>query len=65
MAMNRREARRAAFELLFETEFKSAEAREDIFNLILPIPPEQYQTQVVHQVEKINRILSSIEKSLS
>ena len=40
-------------------------SREDIFNLILPIPPEQYQTQVVHQVEKINRILSSIEKSLS
>ena len=33
MAMNRREARRAAFELLFETEFKSAEAREDIFDL--------------------------------
>ena len=40
-------------------------SREDILNLILPIPPEQYQTQVVHQVEKINRILSSIEKSLS
>lgn len=40
-------------------------SREDILNLILPIPPEQYQTQVVHQVEKINRILSSIEKSLN
>ena len=40
-------------------------SREDILNLILPIPPEQHQTQVVHQVEKINRILSSIEKSLS
>ena len=40
-------------------------SREDILNLILPIPPERYQTQVVHQVEKINRILSSIEKSLS
>ena len=40
-------------------------SREDILNLILPIPPEQYQTQVVLRVEKINRILSSIEKSLS
>lgn len=27
-------------------------SREDILNLILPIPPEQYQTQVVHQVLK-------------
>lgn len=33
MAINRREARKAAFELLFETEFKTAEAREDIFAL--------------------------------
>ena len=33
MAISRREARRAAFELLFETEFKSTEAREDIFDL--------------------------------
>lgn len=40
-------------------------SREDILNLILPIPPEQYQTQVVFRVEKINRILSSIEKSLN
>ena len=37
MAMNRREARRAAFELLFETEFKSTEAREDIFDLSLEV----------------------------
>nr|WP_303183293.1 restriction endonuclease subunit S [Lachnoclostridium phocaeense] len=40
-------------------------SREDILNLILPIPPEQYQRQVVLSVEKINGILSSIEKSLS
>jgi len=33
MAINRREAREAAFELLFETEFKPAEAREEIFAL--------------------------------
>lgn len=39
-------------------------SREDILNLILPIPPEQYQRQVVFSVEKINGILSSIEKSL-
>ncbi len=35
MAINRREARRAAFELLFETEFREGEAREDIFALSL------------------------------
>ena len=35
MALNRREARAAVFELLFETEFKSDEAREDIFALSL------------------------------
>ena len=40
-------------------------AREDILNLILPISPEQYQRQVVLRFEKINGILSSIEKSLS
>ena len=33
MAMNRREAREAVFTLLFETEFKASEAREDIFAL--------------------------------
>lgn len=31
MAINRREAREAVFTLLFETEFKMGEAREDIF----------------------------------
>ncbi len=33
MAMNRRDAREAAFALLFETEFKHGEAREEIFAL--------------------------------
>ena len=33
MALNRREARAAVFELLFETEFKLDEAKEDIFAL--------------------------------
>ena len=33
MAMNRRMAREAVFELLFETEFKKEEAREEIFAL--------------------------------
>ena len=33
MALNRREARCAVFELLFETEFKLDEAREAIFEL--------------------------------
>ena len=39
-------------------------SREDILNLILPTPPEQYQRQVVLRVEEINRILSLIEKKL-
>ena len=33
MALNRREAREAVFELLFETEFKNDEAREAIYAL--------------------------------
>ena len=33
MALNRREAREAVFTLLFETEFKASESREDIFAL--------------------------------
>ena len=33
MAINIREAREAVFTLLFETEFKTGEAREDIFSL--------------------------------
>ena len=33
MAMNRTLAREAAFTLLFETEFKEAESREEIFSL--------------------------------
>ena len=37
MAMNRREARQAAFELLFETEFKSVESGKDIFELFLEV----------------------------
>ena len=40
-------------------------SREDILNLILPIPPEKYQKQVVLKVQEINVILSAIEKSLS
>ena len=40
-------------------------SREDILNLVLPIPPEKYQRQVVLRVEKINELLSAIEKSLS
>lgn len=40
-------------------------SREDILKLILPTPPEQYQIQIVLRIEKINGILSSIEKSLS
>ena len=40
-------------------------SREDILSLILPIPPEQYQRQVVRKVDEINGILLSLEKSLN
>lgn len=40
-------------------------SREDILNLILPVPPENYQRQVVARVQEINGILYSIEKNLS
>lgn len=40
-------------------------SREDILNLILPVPPLNYQTSVVKHVVALTDILSSIEKSLS
>jgi len=40
-------------------------SREDILNIILPIPPINYQQLVVLKIEKLNHILNSIEKSLS
>lgn len=39
-------------------------SREDILNLILPVPPESYQKVIVLQVKKLYSILLSIEKSL-
>ena len=38
---------------------------EDILNLILPIPPENYQRLVISQIRKSNHTLYLIEKSLS
>ena len=40
-------------------------SREDILNLILPVPSLNYQAKVVERMEKVTNILSSIEKSLS
>ena len=37
MSMNRREAREAVFHLLFETEFRTEEAREDIYALSVDV----------------------------
>lgn len=39
-------------------------SREDILSLILPIPPENYQSLVVSQIKKSNHALYLIEKSL-
>ena len=40
-------------------------SREDILNLILPIPSINYQERVVAYIKKTNALLSSLEKSLS
>lgn len=40
-------------------------SREDILNLILPIPSIDYQERVVAYIKKTNLFLSSLEKSLS
>ena len=40
-------------------------SRDDILNLILPLPPQEYQIKLVECVQKLTETLSSIEKSLS
>ena len=40
-------------------------SREDILNLILPIPPTEYQERVVAYIRKANVLFSSLEKSLN
>lgn len=40
-------------------------SREDILNLILPVPPMDYQVRVVKQTAILTNFLTSIEKSLN
>ena len=40
-------------------------SREDILNIILPMPPENHQKRLVLYVKKMNKVLSTIEKSLN
>nr|WP_243235702.1 restriction endonuclease subunit S [Zhenpiania hominis] len=40
-------------------------SREDILNLILPVPPRAYQARVVKQMAMLTSFLISIEKSLN
>ena len=40
-------------------------SREDVLNIILPIPPEKYQTVVVEAVQRYKEMLNSIEAGLS
>ena len=40
-------------------------SREDILNLILPVPSPNYQAKIVERVAEVTNILSVIEKSLS
>ena len=39
-------------------------SRKDILNLILPVPPENYQVNVVKQIDALTRILSTIETTI-
>ena len=47
----------------YESQVMSA--REDILNLILPIPPTEYQERVVAYIRKANVLFSSLETSLN
>lgn len=40
-------------------------SREDILNLILPVPSPNYQAKIVERVAEVTNILSAMEKSLS
>lgn len=40
-------------------------SREDILNLIIPVPPMAYQARVVERVSILLKIITSIEKSLN
>lgn len=40
-------------------------SREDILNLIIPLPPQEYQVEIVLRTKEFERMLSEIEKSLS
>ena len=40
-------------------------SREDILNLILPVPSPNYQAKIVERVAEVTNIISAIEKSLS
>ena len=40
-------------------------SREDILNLILPVPPLNYQARVIERVAALTNILITIEKSLN
>ena len=39
-------------------------SREDILNLIIPMPPKEYQERVVFYINKANSLLSQLEQSL-
>ena len=40
-------------------------SREDILNLILPVPSPNYQAKIVERVAEVTNIISAIEKNLS
>ena len=40
-------------------------SREDVLNIILPVPPNKYQIEVVEAIQKYKEILNNIEASLN
>ena len=40
-------------------------SREDVLNIILPVPPNKYQVVVVEAIQKYKEILNNIEANLN
>ena len=69
MALNRYDAREAVFQLLFETEFRADEAKEDIFEISTlqrEIEPDDYVKSayfgVCEHIEEIDALINKYAK---
>lgn len=39
-------------------------SRDDLLNILLPIPPIKYQKELIYTIKEYNKVINSIEKSL-